>query len=126
MSEWELFNHSCYNLFLCKGETWIAPRLQGNPGSTHTSYCAAAGESHRPIGTCRDDTVLVKGINTVRKVRKIVTFFMVHTCFKCDLCLKETAGFYCTKETLNIVTKFRCALLQTQLPDVEQIKALYQ
>ncbi len=71
MSEWELFNHSCYNLFLCKEETWIALRLPGNPGSTDISYCATAGWSHRPTGTCRDDTALVKGINTVPKVRKI-------------------------------------------------------
>lgn len=51
---------------------------------------------------------------------------MVHICLKCDLRLKETAEFYCTKDTLNLVPKFKCALLQKQLPYVKQIKALYQ
>lgn len=46
--------------------------------------------------------VLVKGTNTMWKFfLKIGTFFMVHTCFQYDLCLRETVEFYCTKDALK-------------------------
>lgn len=40
---------------------------------------------------------------------------MVHTCFNCDLYMKETAEFYCTKDTLNLVSELCAASNETAL-----------